>query len=58
MTVSKGARKIFKHALYLLFSPVGLVNGITSLFWVLLAALLMLNVGYWVLRLRSAAAAA
>ncbi|MDJ0759508.1 MAG: solute:sodium symporter family transporter [Woeseiaceae bacterium] len=44
--------------LYLLFSPVGLVNGVTSLFWLLLGALFLANVGFWVLRLRPSAAPA
>ena len=42
--------------LYLLFSPIGLVGGITNLFWLLLAGLLAVNVGYWALRLRPAPA--
>ena len=33
--------------LYLLFSPIGLVGGITGLFWILLAALLVANMIAW-----------
>ena len=44
--------------LYLLFSPVGLVGGLSSLFWILVVALAVVNVGYWTLRLRSAPAPA
>ncbi len=35
--------------LYLLFSPVGLVGGISALFWVLLGGLSLLNVAVWAL---------
>jgi SSS family solute:Na+ symporter len=39
--------------LYLLFSPVGLVGGVTDLFWLLVVGLLGLNVaGWWLLRRR------
>ena len=44
--------------LYLLFSPVGLVDGVTSLFWLLTGALLLANVGYWFIRLKPSPAAA
>ncbi|MEM9402244.1 MAG: solute:sodium symporter family transporter [Pseudomonadota bacterium] len=38
--------------LYLLFSPVGLVGGLSQLFWLLVIALALANVGFWVLRLK------
>jgi SSS family solute:Na+ symporter len=33
--------------LYLLFSPVGLVNGLSTLFWPLVAALAGANIVFW-----------
>jgi SSS family solute:Na+ symporter len=34
-------------ALYLLFSPIGLVNGISSLFWPLIFTLIVINIMTW-----------
>ena len=34
-------------ALYLLFSPIGLVNGLSTLFWPLIVLLLLVNVAVW-----------
>lgn len=34
-------------ALYLLFSPLGLVNGVGSLFWICISTLLVLNIALW-----------
>jgi SSS family solute:Na+ symporter len=34
-------------ALYLLFSPIGLVDGLSALFWPLIGALVMANIGVW-----------
>ncbi|MBT5388559.1 MAG: solute:sodium symporter family transporter [Porticoccaceae bacterium] len=34
-------------ALYLLFSPLGLVNGVGSLFWICINTLLVLNIALW-----------
>ncbi|MCH9695307.1 MAG: solute:sodium symporter family transporter [Gammaproteobacteria bacterium] len=39
--------------LYLLFSPVGLVNGLSKLFWPLVSALLAANILFWWRYLRS-----
>ncbi len=39
-------------ATYLLFSKVGLVDGVTPLFWIFMGALCVLNVGVWTLYIR------
>ncbi|MEM8683146.1 MAG: solute:sodium symporter family transporter [Pseudomonadota bacterium] len=44
--------------LYLLFSPVGLVGGLSQLFWILVLVLAAANVGFWALRLKTKPAAA
>ncbi|MEO1203516.1 MAG: solute:sodium symporter family transporter, partial [Pseudomonadota bacterium] len=42
--------------LYLLFSPVGLVGGISTLFWTLLGLLALTNIAVWMFGRRMAAA--
>ncbi len=44
--------------LYLLFSPVGLVGGLSQLFWILVLVLAAANIGYWALRLKTRPVAA
>lgn len=39
-------------ALYVLFSAVGLVGGLSDLFWPVMGFLLLFNVGFWVFWLR------
>ena len=38
--------------LYLLFSPIGLVGGISTLFWPLICILVVINIVSWVLSYR------
>ncbi len=44
--------------LYLLFSPVGLVDGVRGLFWALVGGLVLVNLGVWFLGMRRAPATA